>query len=163
MRRSEKLRKPDDGPVYLTEDGLARLTEKLARLKRALPDRIAETQRTASFGDRSDNAEYRSAKSILRRTQWQILSIEDQLKRAVPIVEGPDASGKVRIGSTVILEVDSAEKTFQLVGPHETDPSKNRISHLSPLGAALIGRAKGESVMIHPAGGARAYRIVDIR
>ncbi len=162
-RRADLFKKPDDGPIHLTEEGFAQLKEKLARLKRALPDRIAEAQRTAAYGDRSDNAEYKLAKSALRRTNWQILEIEDQIKRVVLIAPGPDASGKVRIGSTVVLETDGAEKTFQILGSDESDPAKERISYLSPLGSALMGRAKGEEVMVEIKSGARTYHILEIK
>lgn len=158
---------PPREPFYITEDGLAQLKEKLARLKRALPDRIAEAQRTAAYGDRSDNAEYKLAKGTLRRTNWQILEIEDQIKRAALIATGPSAAGKVRIGSTVVLretggKTDGAKKTFQVVGPHETDPANGRISYRSPLGAAFLGRAKGDNVTVQAAGSSRAYRIVEL-
>src|SRR3989338_4352574 len=103
-RKSDEFRKWDDGPVYLTEEGFRHLREKLARLKNALPDLSAEAQRTAAYGDRSDNAEYKEAKSTLRRTHRQILSIQDQVKRVVIIASGPNASGAVQLGSTVVLE-----------------------------------------------------------
>src|SRR3989338_8596069 len=105
-RKSEELRKRNDGPIYLTENGFQLLKEKLARLKRVLPERIAETARTAAFGDRSDNAEYKAAKGILRRTHYQILEIQEQIKRVVIIKPSRNASGTVQIGSTVVLEVN---------------------------------------------------------
>ena len=80
-RKSDELRRREDGPIHLTENGLQSLKEKLERLKKALPERIAETARTAAFGDRSDNAEYKAAKGILRRTHYQILEIQEQMKR----------------------------------------------------------------------------------
>lgn len=162
-RKSDELRVWDDGPFYLTEEGFNRLKEKLARLKNALPGYIAETQRTAAYGDRSDNAEYKDAKSTLRRTNRQILSIQDQIKRTVIIKTGPNASGKVQLGSTIILEINDQQKTFQIVGPHETDPARGRISHQSPLGAALMNHAKGDVVTIQIGSGSQTYRILEIQ
>ena len=162
-RKSDLLRKRDSGPVYLTEEGLAAMREELAQLKRVLPARIAETARTAAYGDRSDNAEYKDAKGTLRRTHWQILNIEEQLKRVAVIPSGANASGTVQIGSTVILEHNSKQMTFHIVGPLETDPDMGRISHLSPLGAALLGHAKNDEVIITTRGGAQTYRILEIK
>lgn len=162
-RKSDELKKRDDGPIHITEAGLRRMREQLARLKSALPDFINEARRTAAYGDRSDNAEYKEAKSILRRTQRKILSIEDQIKRAVIIPAGPSASGKVRLGSTVVLESGGTKKTFQILGSYETDPAKGRISHQSPLGAALMNRAKGDVVVIDTAKGSKEYRILEIQ
>lgn len=161
-RKSDLLRKRDSGPVYLTEEGLAAMREELAQLKRALPARIAETARTAAYGDRSDNAEYKDAKGTLRRTHWQILNIEEQLKRVVVIPSGKNAMGTVQLGSTVVLEHDSKRTTFHIVGPLETDPGAGRISHLSPLGAALLGHAVGEEVTIAARGGSQVYRILEV-
>ncbi|MEK7188157.1 MAG: GreA/GreB family elongation factor, partial [Patescibacteria group bacterium] len=138
-RRSDKFKKVDDGPVYITEEGLKNLKEKLVHLKKILPGYIAEAKRTAAYGDRSDNAEYKQAKGMLRRTNYQILEIEGQLKRVSVISSKENTSGVVQLGSTVILKTqDGKEKTFQLVGPMETNPGGGRISHESPLGSALL-------------------------
>jgi len=165
MQIARRSRKFDNGPIPLTQKGIDALHEKLAYLKRVLPERIAETQRTAAYGDRSDSAEYKEAKGILRATHRQIFSIEDQLKRVVLIELGPDASGTVQLGSTVVIEEQSNgdKKTFQILGPQETNPGNGRISHKSPLGAALIGRKKGETVLIETANGPRKYLILNIK
>lgn len=163
-RRSDKLRKYDESPVYLTPQGLKILEERLARLKRDMPGFIDEAQRTAAYGDRSDNAEYKEAKSILRRAQGQIFGIQEQLKRVVKIISGENATKTVQLGSTVVLESDGKnKKTFQIVGSLETNPGEGRISHKSPLGAALIGRAKGDTVAIQTANGASEYRVLEIK
>src|SRR3989304_4617599 len=103
-RRSRNLIVLDDSPIHLTDEGLANMREELAHLKRVLPERIAETSRTAAFGDRSDNAEYKDAKGALRRTNYRIFELEDQLKRVIIIKPGVNAQGTVQLGSTVVLE-----------------------------------------------------------
>lgn len=185
-RQSEQLsrQKGNAGPIHLTKDGLERMKGQLARLKKNMPDLIVEAQRTAAYGDRSDNAEYKEAKSSLRRAQGRIFNIEDQLKRIVVIEPDRNMSGTVQLGSTVVLEMEpahstgstglphassgqAAQKTFQILGPHETDPANGRISYNSPLGAALMNRAKGDTVTVHPPGGGESgdkiYRIIEIR
>jgi len=162
-RMSDELRDKAYEPFHITEEGLRRLREKLARLKRALPGRIEETARTAAYGDRSENDEYKTAKGALRRTKWQILEIEDQIKRAAIIKSGFGASGKVRIGSLVVLETDGAKKTFEILGPHETDPSKGRISYESPLGAALLNHVQGDIILLKAGNGPKEYRILEVQ
>ncbi len=168
-RRWEKFQKRDTGPVHITKAGLDRMRERLERLKRGLPELISEAERTAAYGDRSENAEYKDAKGRLRGTHRQIFSIEDQLKRVVLIRPGAGTSGTVQIGSAVVLDTQatgstsSPHKTFQIVGSHETDPARGRISFSSPLGAALMGRKKGDAVTIKTASGARTYRIIEVR
>lgn len=162
-RRSDLFKKLDDGPIYLTEDGLRELKSELSRLKVALPGYIEETARTAAYGDRSDNAEYKDAKGRLRRTHYRIAEIEDQLKRVSIIKSGPNTSGRVELGSTVVVEIGSKKITYHVVGPRETNPGEGRISYLSPLGAALMGRVEGETVRIILPKGIKEYRILEIR
>lgn len=162
-RRHEKLMVRDESPVYLTPEGIQQLKDKLVRLKSSIANLAGEAKRTADYGDRSENAEYKEAKGKLRGAHRQILKIEDQLKRTVPIKSGPSASGRVRIGSTVVLEMNGEQKTFQIVGPQETDPAHGRISQQSPLGAALLDHAKGDAVTIKIGSGSQTYRILEIR
>ncbi len=169
-------------PIPMTPEGIEALQEKLARLKARLPALAEETARTAAYGDRSDNAEYKLAKSALRRTTFESYRIEDQLKRVVPIVRGSE-NGAVRLGSVVTVEVVEADadvdaqakapekatvpstadrRLFEILGPTETDPSRGRISHESPLGKALIGHKKGDIVAVSAENGKKEYRIVDV-
>jgi transcription elongation GreA/GreB family factor len=162
-RTSEIFRKGDDGPLHITEEGVAQLREKLVELERSLPHLASEAQRTADYGDRSENAEYKDAKLNLRRARGQILNIQYKLKRAVLIPAGPNALGTVQIGSTVVLETGEKQKVFQIVGSHETDPSKGRISYQSPLGAALINHKQGDAVMLESPSGSRTYHILEVK
>lgn len=154
---------PNTEPVYLTAEGVKRFEVRLERLKRSLPAAAEEAGRTAAYGDRSDNAEYKEAKGILRRTRGQILNIEDQLKRVVLIPSGADETGKVRLGSTVKLSVDGKIKLFRILGSSETDPSRGRISHTSPLGTALLGHIKNDMITIQTPRGAQEYKIIEVK
>ena len=153
-----------NSPVHLTPAGLKRLQAKLERLKQSVPHLVSEAARTAAYGDRSENAEYKDAKSTLRRTYRQISGIEDQLKRVAVIDVEKNASGTVQLGSTVVVESQKgARKTFQILGSQESAPAEGRISDQSPLGAALLGRAKMDTVMVQTASGVQEYRILEIR
>jgi len=152
----------DGSPLHLTHDGLKQLEDKRDRLARAMPALIAETQRTAAYGDRSDNAEYKQAKGALRHANIQVMTVMEQLNRAVLIPEGKNVSGVVQLGSTVTVESESGKKkTFQILGSHETNPGAGRISNQSPLGAALIGKKIGEIVKIKLPSGVQTYRILE--
>ena len=97
-RDAAEARRRDTGPVYLSQEGLTRLENQLDRLKREFPELSAEVGRTAAYGDRSDNAEYKDAKGRLRRAQWRILEIQDELKRVVVIPTGPSSTGTIQAG-----------------------------------------------------------------
>ncbi len=153
----------NDDPVYLTPEGLERLKSKLKRLENSIPSLAAEAGRAAAYGDRSDNAEYKEAKRILRGTQGQIFGIKEQIKRAILIPEGPNASGTIRLGTTVILKSEAGvQKTFRIVGPKETNPSQGRISMESPIGAALLNHKQGDVVTVELPHGTQKYTILDI-
>ncbi len=162
-RKSELLSRKDEGPFYITEEGLEQLKRKLARLRAALPGYIEEAMRTAAYGDRSDNAEYKDAKATLRRTRYQIFEIGEQIKTAVVIKQGAGASGKIGIGSTVVLEINGKKKTFQILGSQETNPTEGKISYKSPLGAALMDRVAGDRVAVKIKTGDQEYLILEVR
>ena len=164
-RKSEEFKrlKDDNGPIHLTEEGLKQLEQKLERIKKSLPELIAETQRAAAYGDRSENAEYKLAKSALRRANFQILEIQEQLKRVIVINTGSNASETIQLGSTVVLESDGTQKTFQIVGSQETNPTNGRISYLSPIGAALMKHKRGDTIIIKTPTGLKKYTVLEIR
>ena len=164
-RKSDELRAlkfQNQGPLYLTPDGLKRLRERLLRLKESLPTLIEEATKAAAYGDRSENFEYKDAKANLRHAHRQILSIEEQLKRVQLIKPGGNAGGTIGLGSTVVIESNGVRSTFQILGPHETNPGKGRISFESPLGAGLMRHAQGETVTIKTPNGPKEYKIIEI-
>ncbi len=150
-RRSElhkKYQRPSDVDTYLSATAIARLKEELERLEKRERSKAAEdVSRLKEMGDLSENAAYQEAKFLLRRINGRIESIKERLKRAVVIDEGAGAGGVVRVGATVTIRVNEQEKTYQIVGSQEADPSHGRISHLSPLGQLLMGKRVGDSVM----------------
>lgn len=154
----------ETGPVYLTEEGLERLKARLLKLKKLLPALIDETQKAAAYGDRSDNAEYKEAKHSLRRTEGQILSIEDRLKRVEVIKTDESLKGIVQIGSTVALrKADGTLKIFEILGRFETDPGSGSISNESPLGQAILGKKLGDKFNFKlPSGAEVGYEIAEV-
>ncbi len=114
-------------------------------------------------GDLSENAEYQDARARLSRIDGRIFGLKERIKNAIPIEEGVGASGRVRIGSTVVLRAAGQEKTFQILGSHESNPARGRISHLSPLGAALLDHAVGENVTITTPQGETTYEILEVK
>ena len=135
------------GPVPLTAAGIKRLRATLDDLeKRELPRSIEEVSRTGAMGDFSENAAYQDAKGRLRRIHTRIAFLKDRLNRAQVISSDKDwhPTGAIRLGSKVTLKINGTQKIYKIVGPAETNPSRGRISHISPLGAALIDRKAGD-------------------
>ncbi len=164
LRKHERLKiHKDEGLLHLTKDGLEKLKRTLVDLQKVqLPQAIEDVKRTAEFGDFSENAEYQEAKSRLRRIHARIFSIGEELKRVSVITHDAQEVGHVQLGSTVVLETNGTQKNYHIVGPHEANPVKGKISHVSPLGSRLVGKTVGEIVHIPTTQGEIEYKIVSI-
>ncbi len=161
-RRSEQNVKRDSGPLLITSDGLGRLQRTLTRLERGISDMVKEVERTKEHGDFSENAAYQDAKATLRRTYSRIANIQDKIKRAQIITKGAQG-GIIGLGSVVVLDAGGKRLTFEILGPHEADPSKGRISNQSPLGQALMERKAGDTVSVATKKGQTVYTIAEVR
>jgi len=163
-RKSEQLAasKKQEEDLHMTPAAIQRMANELDRLlSQDRPHMIKEVQRTAEMGDFSENFAYQQAKHALRRINARIMTLEDKIKRAIPIVKSE--SDTVQLGSTVVVEADGRPLTFEMVGPHETNPTRGRISHQSPLGQALIGRPTGDKVTVVIGGREIVYTIVEVK
>lgn len=148
--------------MYLTQDGLDHLKkeyEELTKVKRPIVlDRVAQAR---DMGDLSENAEYSAARDELSFIDGRIDELEELLKQVVII---KDEHGKgIALGSTVTLTINGKKEIFTVVGEWEADPKEKKISHQSPLGKALLGKAVGEVIDVEAPAGKIAYKIVDIK
>lgn len=154
------------GPVdyHLTPEAMQKLRDELLRIETLIrPKAVEELRRTREMGDLSENFAYSIAKAKVNGLDMRTFEIKEKLKNAIPIRRGAAADGSVRIGASVEVEVNGKVKIYDIVGSQETDPRGGSISHLSPLGAALMGRKPGETVALAINGNSVAYRIVGVR
>jgi transcription elongation factor GreA len=159
-RRAEKLIRTKRDP-FITKEKFIELQNKLERLKKSRPALIEEVQRLAQMGDFSENAAYQMAKGKLRGLNQRILEIEDQINHA-EIIEPTNDKDVVRVGHKVTIEINGRQKTYQILGSSESDPSRGIISRNSPLGEALLGGRVGDSVDVRLAGKSVEYKIIEI-
>jgi len=146
----------------LTPDGGARLRaelDELTRVKR--PQVIARIRTAKEHGDLKENSEYHAAREEQSFLEGRIQAIEARLRSAV-IVEAPAAGSRVGLGSVVTLDDDGETVAYTIVGADESDPPRGRISSSSPVGRALVGRDKGDYVVVVTPAGERRYRILGI-
>lgn len=154
------LEKPD---YHMTPEAIKELENELQKLQKfVLPKALEEMQHAASHGDFSENAAYQIAKGRVRGLNNKIEQLQQRIARAIPIEIG-SADGKIRIGATVIVEVNGKERTYQILGAHETDPATGKISHLSPLGLLLLGHKAGDTVSLDNGEKSVEYKIVDVK
>ena len=150
--------------IQLTPDGkveLQRERDQLREVKR--PALLARIQELSSEGDVSDNSEYEGVKEELVQLESRIREIENTLQDA-EIVEHADSGGVVAFGSTVtIVDGENVEETWTIVGPQEANPRLGKISYVSPVGAALLGKRVGDDVVVTAPGGETTFKITDVK
>ncbi|WP_232699105.1 transcription elongation factor GreA [Brevibacillus daliensis] len=151
--------------VILTPEGLAKLENELEELKTVKRKEVAARIKEAiSFGDISENSEYEEAKNEQAFIEGRILTLEKMLRNARIITNKDVDTGVVNVGATVRLKDlefgDVVEYT--IVGSAESDPMNNKISNESPVGQALLGKAKGSTVDVNVPAGVIQYEILDI-
>jgi len=152
--------------IPLTRRGAEKLKEELHRLKTIeRPANSAAIGEARAHGDLSENAEYHAARERAGFIEGRISELEAKLGNAQVIdPKLVDADGRCVFGSTVDLEDESGEKaTWQIVGEDEADIKKGRISVVSPMARALIGKESGETATVQTPGGVKKYEILDVR
>jgi transcription elongation factor GreA len=151
--------------VILTPEGLEKLKAEIEYLatekRREVAERIKEAR---EFGDISENSEYDDAKNEQAMLEARIAQLEDKLRAAQVIDASELGDDVVRVGSTVRGQ-DEAGKRFEytIVGSTEADPRLGRLSNESPVGKALVGRHRDETVTVQlPTGKTRELTITEI-
>ncbi|MDE2573223.1 MAG: transcription elongation factor GreA, partial [bacterium] len=156
----------NDKEIVLTAEGLRKLEEELDHLKTVHRQEVNERIRQAKeFGDITENAEYEDAKQEQAFVEGRILKLESMIRNARLIDEGEYASGEVHLGATVRVKSLVANRVFEftIVGSAESDPANHRISNESPIGRALLGKKKGDEVIVHTPKGGVTYKIEQIK
>jgi len=151
--------------VYLTRERLVEIEKELRDLKmngrKSVAMKIADAR---GHGDLSENAEYDAAKEEQQHLELKISKLEQTLSRA-KIIEAKDLpNDKIYILSRVkLIDLKTNEKCeYLLVSPEESDFDENKISVTSPIGKALLGKTKGETVEVTVPVGVLRYKITDV-
>lgn len=142
----------------MTQTKYEELERELEILKKKRSPAAKEVTRLAELGDFSENVEYQLAKGRLRGINSAILRLEYRINHA-DIIKQSNGS-KIQIGSTVTIKTPKNKKTFTILGASETDPSKGIISHLSPLGSALLGHHAGDVIRVEKIGEWQVIEVV---
>jgi transcription elongation factor GreA len=150
--------------VVLTREGFEKLKAEIEDLstvrRREVAERIKEAR---EFGDISENSEYDDAKNEQAMLEAKIAQLEERLRDATVIDRDDVSTEAVALGSMVTIETPVGKATYQLVGSAESDPDENRLSNESPIGRAILGHKKGETVDVVTPGGNIKVKIVSIK
>ncbi|MCH8347216.1 MAG: transcription elongation factor GreA [Proteobacteria bacterium] len=149
----------DKSPML--QEGYDALKNELRQLKvEDRPGIIAAIEEARGHGDLSENAEYHAAKERQGQIESRIAKLDDVLSRAEVIDPARLSGDTVTFGATVtMLDEDENKKVYQIVGNYEVDVKDGKISYSSPLGAALIGKKKGDDVEVHTPSGEKYYEV----
>jgi transcription elongation factor GreA len=152
--------------VPITKQGLERLRQELQHILTVeRPHNIKAIEEARSHGDLSENAEYHAAKERQGILEAKINDLQMAISRSDVIEINNQNLDTVVFGVTVELRnlVTDENVAYQLVGPYESDPNSGRISIVSPLGSALIGKEEGDEVTLRTPGGVQEFEILEIR
>jgi transcription elongation factor GreA len=152
--------------VPMTADGLSALEDELRRLKFTERHEVIKAIEVArEHGDLSENAEYHAAREKQSFIEGRVMELESLISCA-EVIDPKKLSGDVvRFGATVELadEDTDEESKFQIVGTHEADVDKGKLSMTSPTARALIGKSLGDSVEVSTPGGSKSYEIIKVQ
>jgi len=154
----------NDETNYLSKEKFDELTAELEHMKTVRRREIAEQLEYArSLGDLSENAEYEEARNLQAATEDRIRVIEGELSRARIIEHSKGNTVSLGTFVTIQKQGEKEEHTYEIVGSAEANMQEHKISHLSPLGSALMEKKKGDTFAFDTPKGAQKYKIVGIK
>jgi transcription elongation factor GreA len=152
--------------VILTPEGLEKLRDELELLsterRREVAERIKEAR---EFGDISENSEYDDAKNEQAMLEAKIAQLQERLRMATVIDSTELSTEVVQVGSVVHVKDEKTGKSvkYTIVGSAEAKPDEHKLSNESPVGRALLGHRRGDTVAVQvPRGPARKLKITKI-
>jgi transcription elongation factor GreA len=161
--------RPAVEPTYLSRERLEQMRAEHSELTQVRrPEIVARVKAARELGDLRENADYESARNEQSFNEGRIQTLENLLRTAVELPDETQApGGEVRVGSTVVVQLGVGETgaprlTYRIVAPTEASPGDGRISYLSPIGRAFLGRRAGEDVIVQAPSGDVVYRILEV-
>jgi transcription elongation factor GreA len=152
--------------VILTPEGHEKLKEEIEHLstvkRREVADRIKQAR---EFGDIAENSEYDDAKNEQAMLEHRIALLEERLKNARVVAGSEAPKGVVGVGTKVRLRDLDANETIEytIVGSAEANPADRKLSNESPVGRAIMGKKKGETVDVSAPRGSLKFKIMDVK
>ena len=155
----------EEKKVILTREGYQKLEQELNYYISVRRNEISEQIAIArGFGDLSENAEYDEAKNEQSRIEAKIVEMENTLRNCIVVENDEVNTDVVGVGNTVKVKnlTMKIDQVITIVGANETDPKNMKISSESPIGAALLGKKKGETVEVDVPAGLMKLKVVEI-
>lgn len=154
----------NDTQAYLTPEKFEELKKELEHLKTVRRKEVAESLEYArSLGDLSENAEYQEARDMQSAIEERIQHLEQVIKEA-KIIAHDKKGGIVGLGSEVTIqkEKEKDSRKYTIVGSEEANIHDHKLSYLSPLGEALMGKSKGDTFDFETPSGKQKYKVLKV-
>ena len=146
----------------ISKEGYEKIKKEFERLANVKRREIAERiQRAKDQGDLSENAEYSEAKDAQAFNEGRIAELTALLKN-LTVVEDVKKSDSINMGSCAMVEINGKEKEYIIVSFNEADPIAGKISNESPLGRSLLGKKKGDVIIVNTPKGEMKYKILKV-
>jgi len=155
----------NDTQAFLTPEKFAELKAELEQLKTVRRKEVAESLKySRSLGDLSENAEYQEARDMQAAIEERINHLEKIIKEA-KIVAHDKKGDVVGLGTEVTIqkEADSTSHKYVIVGSEEANIHDHKLSYLSPLGEALMGKTKGDTFSFETPSGKQTYKVLKVQ
>ena len=152
---------PDAHTTVVSQEKFDEMVKELEHLKTVRRTEIAQSLEYArALGDLSENAEYQEARDLQAATEERIKRLEEMLKTTKIITEGRKKD-EVGFGSKVSIKKEGSADVheYTIVGSEEADMRVKKLSHVSPLGNALMGKKKGDTFTFETPGGKQTYTV----
>ena len=151
--------------MLYTQEGYQALVDELEYLKGTKRQQVKEDIATArAFGDLSENAEYDEARNEQAKVEGRITELEELILGAVIVDESKIDTSIINMGSVVKVYDKEFDETveYSIVGSNEVDPFQNKISDMSPIGKALVGKRAGDEVTVELPTGSIVLQILEV-
>ena len=162
---AEEQQAPKGSKNYITPAGYARLESELQHLlKVERPEVVKIVSWAAALGDRSENADYIYGKKRLREIDKRLRFLTKRIGFAQIVDPTQQPHDRIYFGATVtVSDENGAEHTYSIVGMDEIDPAKGRVSWISPLAKALLGKEEGDTATVRTPAGVQELDILEVR
>ena len=149
--------------IHITKEGLVKLQTELDMLVSTRRPEVAEKiKRAREVGSTENNAEYDDAKNEQAFIEGRILALENILRNAT-VIERPEQPGVVELGNAILIQnQDGKIEQYTIVGSAEADPLNGRISEVSPVGKALLGKKTGDTVKVSTPAGILELQVLEV-
>lgn len=146
-----------------TKEGYRKLTEEYEYLTKTKREEVKKAIAEArSFGDLSENSEYDEARNEQAKVEARIKELETLIQNAEISDDDDFDEDVIGLGSTVKLLNNGTEFTYSIVGSNEANPFEYKISDMSVIGKALIGKRAGDEVNVTTNAGQVAISVLEV-